>query len=246
LVSVPLGKAGEACCTLRVLRKSLSIIFALSCLALLGYSTFRAYHLSFTHDESLTYSFVAGDPLWRGTANNHPLNTRLMTWMYRWLGQLEWHLRLPNVLAHVLYLTFGLLLLGGLRSLWTKALGFALFNLNPFLLDFFGLARGYGLALGLSMASLFFLRKAWDRTDLFHSSTFLLLSLTCASLADLLNYAWLNIHLPFAASLLILSLRHDAITVRLSRAPPISDRLKLNRRLWRRCTADIGQCLVRL
>jgi hypothetical protein len=187
----------------------LLIILIFCCSILLTYTAYRSWHLSFTHDESLTYSFVAGDSSWRGTANNHPLNTRLMSWTYRWLGMSEWSLRLPNVVAHLLYLTFGLLLLRELQDPWLIATGFAFLNLNPFLLDFFSMARGYGIALGLSTASLYFFRRAWNGKGLIPTTGLLLLSLMWASLADLGNYAWLNIHLPLlAASLFVIWSRY--------------------------------------
>jgi hypothetical protein len=125
--------------------------------------------------------------------------------MSRWLGSREWQLRLPNVIAHILYLAFGLLLLRQLKETASILLGFALLNFNPFLLDFFGLARGYGLALGLSMAALFFLRQAWQQPNLIRRAALLLFSLICASLADLANFTWLNLHLALlAASLVVL------------------------------------------
>jgi hypothetical protein len=184
----------------------LSILLVLCGCALFGYSSVRAYRLSFTHDESLSYRIVLGESFWKGTANHHPLNTKLMGWTSRWLGAREWQLRLPNVISHILYLVFGLLLLGQLKETTSILLGFALLNLNPFLLDFFGLARGYGLAMGLSMAALFLLRQAWRQPDLTRRAGLLLLSLACASLADLANFTWLNFHLPLlVASLVVLA-----------------------------------------
>lgn len=85
---------------------------------LFAYSSFRAYRVAFTHDESITHSIVAENSGWRFTSNNHPLNTELVTWMYRLLGDREWQLRIPNVVAHILYLGFGLLLLRRLKDPW--------------------------------------------------------------------------------------------------------------------------------
>lgn len=182
------------------------LVFA-SC-ALLAYTSFRAYRLSFVHDESLSFTIVTGaGSTWKGTANHHPLNTWLMACAYQWLGTREWQLRLPNVLSHVLYLACGLLLLRQVEHGASALLGFSLLNLNPFLLDFFSLARGYGLALGLSMLALLLLWRASRETRLRFRAVTLLLSLTCASLADLGNYTWLNLHLPLlaASALLVLS-----------------------------------------
>lgn len=186
--------------------------------ALLVYTSYRAGALSFTHDESISYDIVTGNVGWKATANHHPLNTRLMTWANRWLGANEWQLRLPNVLSHVLYVAFGLLLLIQLRGVAPMLVGFAILNLDPFLLDFFSLARGYGLALGLSMAALYFLWRAWRRSEIIGKGAFVLCALICGSLADLANYTWLNSHLPlFAASLLILLVDRDRLVWTINR-----------------------------
>jgi hypothetical protein len=141
----------------------------------------------------------------------------MMGWAIRWIGTLEWQLRLPNVLAHALYLAFGFLLMAELKNAATMLLGFALFNFDPFMLDFFSLARGYGLALGFSVMSLLFLRQAWKRSDLAPRTRYLFLSLTCASLADLANFSWLNFHLSiFGAAILVLLIRRDKLVLDLS------------------------------
>jgi hypothetical protein len=172
----------------------------------------------FQHDEGLSYSLITGDPTWIGTANNYPLNTRLMTWSKRWLGAEEWSLRFPNLVAHVLYLVFGLLLLRHLQHAWLMLVGFALLNLNPFVMDFFSVARGYGLALGLSMGALYFLLRGWTQTELWPTSLAFLLSLTLVSFADLANFAWVNVHIPLlAATLLVLWTRYRIVRFQLRR-----------------------------
>src|SRR2546427_3223318 len=86
--------------------------------------------------------------------------------------------------------------------------GFVLLFLNPFLLEFFSLARGYGLALSLSLGAVFFFGAVGGCWGVLRVMTFLLLSSLCLSLADLGNYVWLNVHLPLlAVSLVVLTLR---------------------------------------
>src|SRR5688572_10884097 len=127
------------------MRRLLWVFLFLGCGGLLGYSVYRAVHLSLVHDEALSYAIVAQDAHWRHTANNHHLNTAAMDWAYHQMGGREWSLRLANVLAHVVYLAAGMLILRKLNAWAAILLGFGLLNLNPFLLDFFGLARGYGI-----------------------------------------------------------------------------------------------------
>ena len=139
---------------------------------LLGYTNFRAYALSMTHDESVSYLWFCGIDIWScfgnqecwPSANNHLLNTYLFQLTTGWLGVSEWTIRLPNLLAHVLYLVASLLLVvRSNQQWWLVLLGFLALNANTFLLDFFSLSRGYGLCAGLVMGSIFsyiqYLRK---------------------------------------------------------------------------------------
>src|SRR5215510_4107708 len=169
-------------------------VLLLGCTVLFGYSMIRAIRLSFTHDEGLTYTILLDDPSWRGSANDHPLNTRTMRWVSHWLGDQEWALRLPNVIAHALYLISGMLLLLKFKHWAVVLLGFALLNLNPFLLDFFSLARGYGLATALTLLSLWLLKEAWDRMGTSSGRAFIFLSLGFGALATSANIAWINFY----------------------------------------------------
>ncbi|MBN2616194.1 MAG: hypothetical protein JXR71_10930 [Bacteroidales bacterium] len=132
------------------------LLYAVS-LALIVYVALRADLLSFTHDESLTYTILLGNPHWVHTTNNHLLNTFLMNLFYHLFGDGEFVLRLPNVLAFGFYLWGSISILKKLNNLWVSLLAMALLWFNPFVLDFFSLARGYGLSLGMLMMSLSFL-----------------------------------------------------------------------------------------
>lgn len=170
--------------------------------ALLAYTAFRACTLSMTHDESVSFLwFQDTDVLscffekgcWP-TANNHLLNTWAWQQSVRLFGASEWAIRLPNVAAHLVYLLCSAALVRVVtRQFWIGLAGFALLNFNPYLLDFFSLARGYGLSIGLSMASLyaffaFLRRERWPA---------LLAAYSLAALAVLANFVALN----FLASL---------------------------------------------
>ena len=140
--------------------------------ALLGYVGYRAYALSFTHDESVSFSiFVFHIKEFRDTANHHYLNTWLMQWCYQVLGGAEWALRLPNVLAFGgCAWVLGRRMVQQQQPWLVLGAGMGLLLLNPFVLDFFSLARGYGLSLCFSTCSLLALSKPlpqeWDREAL--------------------------------------------------------------------------------
>ena len=145
-----------------VVRRLTWAILALSAVGLLASSVYRASTFPFVHDESLSFAIFNGEPGWGATANNHQLNTFLMQLSSTLFGNSELSLRTPNVLAHLIYLVFSILLLTRLKNLFLQVVGFIFLNLNPFLLDFFFLARGYGLALGFLMLSLYLLSRAYE------------------------------------------------------------------------------------
>jgi hypothetical protein len=170
----------------------------------MGYVALRAYLLSITHDEASTWAGAqAIDDLWVcfrepscwGTANLHWLNTWLLRRTTAWLGQAEWVIRLPNVLALALYLGVLIRLLRHHSDvLWLRWAGFGLLATNPYLLDFFSLARGY--ALGCA-----FLLWSWEQWEVYQRRPAIghaLLSWLAAILAVLSNFTFL----PYAGSLL--------------------------------------------
>lgn len=198
--------------------KASRVVLVAASIGLLSCSVYRAATFPFTHDESLSFSIFSGDPNRGLTANNHVLNTVLMQWCSRLLGNSELSLRLPNVLAHAAYLVFSLLLLRRVRSMVLGAAGFVLLNMNPFVLDYFTVARGYGLGLACLLASLYWLVRGLERKQASESGfgTSLYLAVTAASLASLANSGFVYFHLPmlFIAVWLLLS---DASRRRFSR-----------------------------
>ena len=87
------------------------------------------------------------------TANHHPLNSWLMYLETKTLGVQPVFLRLHSVLAYLIYAFFSFRIV----QYWQKNTIFALFiwlilQFNPFLLDFFSLARGYGMATAFATA----------------------------------------------------------------------------------------------
>jgi hypothetical protein len=95
-------------------------------------------------------------------ATNHFLNTLLTKACDFVAGGSEIVLRLPSVIGYAMFLGFSLLILHRSVRPAIAAPGFVLLNLNPYVLDFFSLSRGYGLSLGFLMGSLFYLFKFLD------------------------------------------------------------------------------------
>jgi hypothetical protein len=168
------------------------------------YIGYRAYHFSFTCDESLSF-FIARyhDQQYATSANNHLLNTGLMKVFGVLFGDSEFSLRLPNVLAFVLFSIAGLGILKNIKKPELSVFFMAILVFNPIMLEFFGLARGYGLSIGLLLASFYFLFKLENQAlPVSKYLVYLVLCLVFSLLALYANLNSLNIHIAFLAVLI--------------------------------------------
>jgi Dolichyl-phosphate-mannose-protein mannosyltransferase len=137
-------------------------IFLISVLLLI-YSILRATSLSFTIDESISYNvfvplkFMDIVSFKIAIANNHMINTLFMKYISVLFGSNELLLRLPSILSHLVYIVFSYKIIKKIASPVILLAGFLLLNLNPYLLDFFSLARGYAMAVAFTVVSIYFL-----------------------------------------------------------------------------------------
>lgn len=125
-----------------------------------AFCTYRAATQSITHDEAFTYlRFVSGD--WSNSyqaydANNHILYTilaRISVWC---LGNSEFSLRLPSLIAGLALSVGVYFVLRPIRSQAIRSIAFLAILLHPLLLDFSVAARGYGLSLALLVWASYF------------------------------------------------------------------------------------------
>jgi hypothetical protein len=175
-------------------------LIAASSLAFFAYEVLRALRVSFSIDEAQTYiRYLSSDVLSIfsfNVANNHFLNTLLAKIFSMIGGNQEFMLRMPNLLGYALYLVFAFLLLNKFVSRTTTVFGFLLLNLNPYVLDFFSLCRGYGLSLGFLMASFYFFASFLSgiTTQKKDAERDLIFSLCAAAGSVLCNFALLDIY----------------------------------------------------
>lgn len=178
------------------------------------YVLLRAVIVPFTPDEYLSLEyFVKPGVLFpanydTGTANHHLLNSWLMQPLWRLFGEAEWVMRVPNVMAYILYLVYASKLSRAVFSGWAAAVVFLALNAHPYLLDFFSLARGYGLSFGFMMMSLYY---AWRYLHASCQPNDSWLAIIPAALAVLSNAVAINFFLPLAG-LLILFARPESGT----------------------------------
>lgn len=133
---------------------------------LFGFVVIKAASTDLIFDEAWSFFTYAGSPLGflrLDIANNHPLNSLLVYLATRLFGSAELVIRLPDILAGALYLAATGALI---RRVRLKLVGFAICALQPFFLDYFSLARGYGLAIALVQFGLvqhFFVGRGRER-----------------------------------------------------------------------------------
>jgi len=179
-------------------------LFAALAAFTLAYLFLRMVRIPITHDEAGTILNFAQQPLWDiltykdPIPNNHIFNTLLVKGSHAVFGLAEWACRWPNLMAGALYILYGFLLLRLLTGIhnFKSIAGIILLLGNPYLLEFFALARGYGLSVGLMMASLYYIQRGKLRDHWF--------SLGFAALAVYANLTLLNYFIPLLTLVLFL------------------------------------------
>jgi hypothetical protein len=177
-----------------------ALVFAIGLVAI---NIIRIFRVPITCDEAPSRSDMLmgyGDyiHLTKVTANIHILNSILRKASITLFGNTPFFLRLPNLLAQIGFLVFGYLLLGRIikNSYWRLG-ALVLINLNPFLFEFWGLSRGYGLAISFMMGSIYFLILYLEEKKVLHLS----LSLLFGMAAVYSNFALLNYYVALTGVL---------------------------------------------
>ena len=181
-----------------------NITLALVGLFLLFLIIKKAIFIPFTHDEVSTVSYFSKMGLWAIVSyqdpipNNHILNTLLIKLFNGIFGESPFIARLPNVLSFVLYFLVILKIAKELlQDNFVRIAAVALFTLNPYLVDFFSLARGYSLSVALETTSIWFFLLTINKFHYRNS----ILALTFGALAVYANFTLLNYFLHFCPAL---------------------------------------------
>lgn len=183
----------QASRSLRIVSGGLIILVSV---ALLTYVIAKARLSSFTHDESFTYlgyvhqSFMDIISYKTAYTNNHILNSVMMKYAEALWGSSELVLRLPNILACLIYLVYSFRILKSFPA-WLLVPGFLCFICHTQLCDFFSLARGYGLSLAFMLVSLYHLERYFRKAE----NRQLILFNAGALLAILANFSLINFYL---------------------------------------------------
>ncbi len=134
---------------------------------LAGFLVIHAWHSGITIDEAASYMMYVNEPWGQSwiafthtnTLNNHVLNSfaiKIIDLFYPWH---EFAMRIPNLVAFLIYSAAVYFATIRLPSVTLKIFALLVFFSNPFALEYFSLARGYGLALAFEATALFFAMK---------------------------------------------------------------------------------------
>lgn len=179
-----------------------------------GYILYRSYAIPVTHDEAATsmlcarnsvkqllnydYGYISG--------NNHILNSiaiKLFTELFNGYSALS--VRLGNLILGAFYLWAGLtFVFRFFQNNWVRALACTIWVSNPYAMEFFGLARGYGMSMALEALAIIWTIRYFEAGAGRSSTAWLVASVLCAVLAVWSNFAMLNFYLYFVVALLAL------------------------------------------
>ena len=133
-------------------------------------------------DFAHTWDILPGQGRW--VANNHFLNTFLVAVSAQLFGISEWVLRLPNVLAFLLFARYVFLWGVEIKGTLAKILFPITIYASLFIIEFFALARGYGLSMAFLLAGAYHQAKGLNNGGSKHQNwSFFFMSL--AILANL-------------------------------------------------------------
>lgn len=135
-------------------------------LALFGYVVTRDILNPLVSDEAYSFLYFIfpsrflpfAEPGW--SANNHFLNSLLSWCSYQFFGPQEWALRLPNLIAFLLFLFFNYKIGRQIKSPLLRWLYWICLLSTQYLLEFFSYSRGYGLSIAFLAGGLWFLNQA--------------------------------------------------------------------------------------
>jgi hypothetical protein len=165
------------------------IIYIVLSLLVWAYIWLRAWKVQFSVDEVATFFMYVQPGRIFSThaaidANNHLLNS-FLTWIFfNLFGSDPIILRLPNVLAALIYFYFIYRISNLFNSKSIKWIFIALSLGTHFIIEFFGYTRGYGLSMAFFSGSIYFLMVCARQIRLTHL-TYTLLLIILAMMSNL-------------------------------------------------------------
>lgn len=193
--------------------QSTTTIFIVSVgIILISLNILRILNVPITHDEARTYlTYVSStfkniticSPV---TANNHIFNSLLTKcFVIIFKNNSPFILRLGNLLAQVVYIIYTYHLLKKIfdRQIWIIC-AFLVLNLNPYIFDYWGLCRGYGLSIAFMMAGIYHILCYLQQK----TTVQLYIIVAFSILYVYSNMAFLNVYFGFVGVIIMYDILH--------------------------------------
>ena len=187
-----------------------------------GIIVYKGIYVPITHDEKSASVHYPTFSVWQIMMypdcwpSNHILNSLSIKLSESIFGIEPWSVRLPNMLAFLFF--FSVMYSIAVRyfndSSFLFCLPFAVVFCNPFLLDFFGLARGYGMSNALMAGSVYCILRYASTLHLRWYFFAIILSMLAAYANFTLLIYWVGLH---ATLMLMLILSYDKNKLPVSR-----------------------------
>lgn len=177
------------------------------------YNVIKATQVPFYWDEIYTYLRYVKPGVFlikdydKMDANHHLLFTWIVQAFVKTFGLHEFVLRLPSILSFIIYAFFSVRFSITFKSILFQFGCLIILLLNPFVNDYFCLARGYALSMALMLGSLYFVFQ-FIQENLKHRFAFA--ALIFASLSLLANFIMIN----YVLVLLMMYLLYVLITLK--------------------------------
>jgi uncharacterized membrane protein len=202
----------------KVRKKWVTWTLILMSLALFALVVLRALHVPITHDEAYSYQHYVKKGFWHIVSygpphipNNHILNSLGMLLGIKLFGLSLFNLRLASVLLSAVYFWYAVAFSKSFRTPFIQIACFLILALQVYFFDWFALARGYGMGIAFSLASLFHLLEFRQLDNGHH----IWRTLIFGALAVYANFTFLYFYLAVIGVLLIVWLAkrtHKSIT----------------------------------
>ena len=177
------------------------ILSILYCIFLITYCTLRAWYIAFTHDEAYTVANYMHDDLLNvilythSDPNNHMINTVLGKFFSTLFGENWFVFRIPSLIVSYIFIIALLKILNKEVRPVIMFTGLIIITFNPFLLDFFGLARGYSGSFACMAGALYYAGLYLNSE--FSKGKYFIYCTALAGLSVLFHLSMLNFFLPF-------------------------------------------------
>ncbi|WP_207513825.1 hypothetical protein [Longitalea luteola] len=174
-----------------LLRQPFFVFHILAVIVLWIFVWRHAFNMDITYDEAYSFRLVKTNHFraMPGTANTHWLNSFFMKLFTVLFGDEPGYFRIHSILAFPFFAHGVYTLAAQIRGQAIQFAFYCLILFNPFLLDFFSLARGYGMALMFQVWSIVFLLKAGN-ASFSYRHWLLVVILSALMLASNLSYIY--------------------------------------------------------